>query len=140
MSSEVSGELVLGASEHERLVVRILDVHHEVGAGAYGHWLDAVVSIRAGAFTGEFACSMQPQDFARLATDLERAREELRVVVAFATLERQLAFRLTGDGLGHFRIEGEVLDDDGNRLNWNLQIDQTYLPALIASAKAIARL
>lgn len=142
MSSEVRAELVLGSTERERLIIRILDAHHEAGAGAYGHWLDAVVSIRAGGFTGEFACTLQPRDFERLAGESERAFHDLRSVASFATLEGQLAFRLEGDGLGHFRVHGEARDEgvNCNRLTWVLQLDQTYLPALIASAREIARL
>jgi hypothetical protein len=137
-------ELAIGGNERERLVVRIVDARHDATASApYDRWLDAQVSIRAGGFAGEFDCVLQPGDFERFASDLVRASGDLRTVVEFVTLERQLAVRLTGDGLGHFRVDGEAIDrcGDGNRLTWELEaIDQTNLPAMIASAKAIARM
>ncbi len=54
-------------------------------------------------------------------------------------MEEQPAFRMEGDGLGHFEVRGTAEDQPGigNRLSWTLEIDQAQLFSMIDDVQAI---
>jgi hypothetical protein len=49
-------------------------------------------------------------------------------------MEGWVSLDFEGDRLGHIRCSGTVMDDPGigNRLNFTLDLDQSYLPQLIS--------
>ena len=59
--------------------------------------------------------------------------------VEFSPLDRQLEFKMTIDRMGHI-IVGGVLHEHatyGARLHFEVGFDQTYLPKIISSLKAL---
>jgi hypothetical protein len=50
-------------------------------------------------------------------------------------LDGQIALALTADGVGPVRVTGEAIDakEDGNRLQFRFEIDQTEVPAICQS-------
>ncbi|MCA8977000.1 MAG: hypothetical protein KDC98_19915 [Planctomycetes bacterium] len=133
-------ELVIGGGEHERLAVALLGRTSPESKDAYeGNWIEARVMIAVGGFRGSFECTLLAQDFARFLPQLRRLETELSGVAEFSSMEDQLGFVMRGDGQGHFEVEGHVSDQPGcgNRLAWSFSIDQTFLPAMVASVSAI---
>jgi hypothetical protein len=92
-------------------------------------WLRARSTVAVGGFHGETDLYLEASDFARLLPDLRQLYETLRGSVDFTTTENQVGFRLTGDGRGHVKLCGHLLDQagDGNRLDFTLDYDQTLL-------------
>lgn len=133
--------MVIGATEFERVEVTVLRRANPESFNIYeGNWLEAEVELAIGRFRGAFACMLLAQDFADFLPELRRLHAELVGTAKFTTIERQIEFSIVGDGKGHLEVDGhawERVDWDGPRLTWSLNLDQTYLPELIASVSAI---
>lgn len=68
------------------------------------------VVVRAGTFQGEADPYFQAADFERFLRELRLFLKELRGTATFTTLENQLGFSLTGDGLGREILEKTSFD------------------------------
>jgi len=134
-------QLVIGGEEHERLAVQVLGRERSGAFGADdGNWIDARVSVAAGAFRGEVACSLRAEDFAAFLAQVRLLEVQPSGTARFSTMEDQLEFAIAGDGLGRFDVRGHLMDAAGigNRLAWSLAIDQTHLPRIIAALSDIS--
>ncbi len=132
-------QLVIGGQEHERLVVELPGCDRPEPKGVYD-FLTARVRVDVGRFRGDFECYLSAQDFAVFLFQLRRLQSEPGGTAEFSTIEGQLGFKIRGDGRGHFEVRGRALDAPGmgNELVWSLAIDQSYLPAIIASVVLIS--
>jgi hypothetical protein len=101
-------------------------------------WLDAVVTAQASSLRGEAKVSIMKGDFARLLSGLRPLYHSLRGAATFDTLEDQVGFTITGDGMGHIVLKGFLRDRAGgdNRLEFTLRFDQTLLAQSIAQIDA----
>ncbi len=92
-------------------------------------WLQPRVLVRSGSFHGEVYPYVQATDFETFLPELRLLRNELRGTASFTTLEDRLRFTLSGDGLGHIKLCGSMADrlGDGNRLEFTISYDQTFL-------------
>jgi hypothetical protein len=134
-------QLIIGGKEHERVEVALIGRECPESFDLYdGNWLEARVSVAVGAFRGEFSCTLRAQDFAELLPQLRRLHADLLGSARFSTMEGQLKFEIIGDGRGHLKVRGRVVDQpgDGTSLEWSLAIDQTFLPAMIEAVSAIS--
>lgn len=103
------------------------------------NWLDIVLTLKMGAFSGQYPAYFQTTDFSQLLGELTKLHENLNGQFSFTTLEQQLVLNFKGDGLGHIQIEGTAEDNagNGNRLNFEIDIDQTAFPAIIQQLSEI---
>ena len=134
-------QLVIGGEEHDRLVVEVLGRERPEAFDADdGNWIDARVSVAAGAFRGEVACCLRAEDFAAFLSQVRLLLVQPHGTARFSTMEDQLAFAITGDGRGHFDVRGHLMDAAGigNRLAWSLASDQSHLPRIITTLSAIS--
>ncbi len=78
-------------------------------------------------------------DFSQFLTQLVNLHDSLNGKAEFQTLEEQLFLELKGDGKGHINIRGEAMDmaGIGNRLIFNILIDQTQFRMSISQLKKI---
>ena len=85
-------------------------------------WLLPIVTVLAGPFSGSTNVYCCVSDFARLLPDLQRLYDTLRGIATFDTIESQIGFTLTGDGLGHIALRGFLDDRAGgsNRLTFDI--------------------
>ena len=115
--------------------------HPEAMDEADGGWIDAEVSVAAGAFRGEYVACLRAEEFVRFRQDLERLYRELRGSGSFHSTEGWVTVEVTGDGQGHFagRCRASDAAGDGNVLEGELAFDQTDLPAMIEALRAIER-
>ncbi|MBO9682864.1 MAG: hypothetical protein J7502_09400 [Flavisolibacter sp.] len=97
------------------------------------NWLNVVITIKAGAFSGKFKAFFQTSDFVGLFRYLSEAYDNLSKEYKFTTLEEQLEIEFIGDGFGHINIDAVAQDQAGigNTLNFELRIDQTDVKTLI---------
>lgn len=133
-------QFTIGGREHERLTVGVLGYSRPEATNASdGNWLDCRVSIAAGGFRGSVTCSLRAEDSAAFEVGLQKLEEHPRASAEFRTTEEQLSLLFTGDGLGHFEIRGEVVDQpgSGNSLRWRQEVDQTQLADTLKQVQAI---
>jgi len=122
----------VGRGEHEFALVEV------VGDRGDG-WLPALVTIRAGGFSGQYPCNLDCGAFSRFAKELRELARTLKGSATFSSYEEQFELSLVGDGLGHVAAKGEAMDfaGTGNLLRFHLEMDQTELQPLIRDLDAI---
>lgn len=123
-----------GQPKHERIEVEVLRYERSpVGEYHDDNWLTVQVRVSVGGFRGTVDAAFITEEFVAFLTQLRPLYQSLSGTAEFATLERQLHLRLTGDGKGHIELVGEVADQPGigNRLHFTLQFDQSQLGASI---------
>ena len=94
-----------------------------------GNWLACSIDIRAGDFTCHVGANLRTDEFERFYQEVKVLYESLTGDATFTTMETQLNLHLSGDGHGHICARGQVRDapGTGNVLDFELQLDQTYL-------------
>jgi hypothetical protein len=130
-------EIVIGSTERERLVLRVLGRSHP-GATDYwdGNWVRVHARVTVGMFAGEVSCDLRTEELMDFRAQLARLYESVEGDAAFATMEGWLTLDLHGDHSGHVRVDGELFDRAGrmgNALRFSVQIDQSYLPPILAA-------
>ncbi len=97
------------------------------------NWISAGIRVEAGAFKAHVAASLRREDFPVFRDGLKKLYADLKGQAKFTTMEKWLELEITGDGRGHFAARGVVIDSlwGNNRLEFELQFDQTRLPRLI---------
>lgn len=126
--------LSFGQSKHERIEVEVLRYARQpVGEYHDDNWLTVQVRVSVGGFRGTVDGAFITEEFVAFLSQLRPLYESLSGTAEFATLEGLLHLRLTGDGMGHIELVGEVADQPGigNRLHFTLHFDQSQLGASI---------
>lgn len=103
------------------------------------NWISAGIRVEVGAFKGHVAASLRREDFPVLRDGLKKLYAELTGQAKFTTMEEWIELEISGDGRGHLAARGFVIDSlwGKNRLEFELQFDQTQLPRLIGELDAI---
>lgn len=117
----------------ESVVVTLLGSPADRESEGYD-WIKALVQVEVGAFKGELGISIAVSDVIRFKRELELAYNKVAGVAEFVTLEEQLYMKIEVDKLGHVHASGRIIDEfvAGNRLEFNIQYDQTLLWHTIA--------
>jgi len=144
MSNELPCFRIHG-EQNEFLLVQVLGRSHPQCDDYWdGNWIEAQISLSAGGFQGRFGASLRSEEFVRLRAGLRLVYASLGTtipthVAEFTTLEEQLSIKVVGDGLGHFTAECVAVDEagTGNRLEFTLRFDQTYIPAMLTGLDAL---
>lgn len=97
------------------------------------NWVHSRISIKGGAFRGQFNCDLLTRDFELFKRQLKSAYKNLNETVTFDTMEGQIEIKCVGDGLGHFQVDCKARDEAGisNELNVTMSFDQTAIPNLV---------
>jgi hypothetical protein len=130
-----STEILIGDPDGPRVLIQPQGREHP-GLFDYwdGNWIVCEIHLSAGGFRGGFQASLRSEEFEAFLAELESLSQTLEGAAAFSTMEGQLALTLTGDGNGHIQLKGEAQDQPGgNRLHFEFEIDQTYLPSICRS-------
>ena len=117
----------IGGQESEYVRVAILG---DNGDG----WFSAQVDVVVGAFRGTYSASFNSWAFSDFHRELETLYRSLSGSASFTSYERQLEVTIAYDKQGHIQLRGEAMDyaGTGNRLNFRLELDQTYVPKILA--------
>ena len=130
----------LGGSERERVSVEVAK-YARAPTGDYhdDNWLNVTVTVSVGAFNGTFPAFFLTEEFVAFRDELKKLHETLRGDARFTTLEDQLFLALSGNGRGQISLKGYALDraGDGNRIEFQLEIDQTHLAGAMRELNAI---
>lgn len=113
-------------SEFVRLEFLLSDVH--------GEWIEATVEISVHCFRGSIKASFEVFDFKQLLVQLRTLYETLTGRAELCPREEQLALSFVGTGSGHILLAGTAWSQAryGNKLEFELKLDQTYLVGPIA--------
>lgn len=118
----------IGYPDKERLVVTLLG--SPTASESEGHdWVKAVAHVEVGAFNGELGIWICISDVIRFHDELEVVYNNVAGAAEFKTIEDQLYINIEVDKLGHVQASGYIIDGfvAGNKLNFNIQFDQTLL-------------
>ena len=104
-----------------------------------GNWLNSKVELRLGGFRGKFSASLRSEELKSFLVALEVLSAELQGVAEFKTMEQQLSLKLEIDSCGRLAVSGRAEDRAGigNRLTFEFESDQSYLPGVIESLRAV---
>ena len=134
-------KFAFGHTEHERIEVDVLSYERNpVGEFHDDNWLTVEIAVQAGGFRGRAQAAIFTYELAEFLPKLRSLHNSLSVVpVEFTTMEGQLRLVLTGDGLGHIELAGEVADQPGigNRLHFTLHFDQSQLAISIGELEKV---
>ena len=118
----------IGYPDKECLVVTLLGAPTASGSEGY-EWIKAVAHVEVGAFNGDLEIRIDVSDMTRFHDELEVVYRNVAGVAEFKAIEDQLYINIEVDKLGHVQASGYMIDDSvaGNKLNFNIQFDQTLL-------------
>jgi hypothetical protein len=116
----------IGGQEAEYVRVSIIQ---DYGDG----WFSINVDLAVGAFRASYSADFSSNAFSEFHRDLEQLSRAGAGSAMFTSLENQLELSLSDNASGQIEVRGEAMDSagTGNRLSFQLHIDQTYLPAII---------
>ena len=116
----------IGGKEAEFVRVSILQ---DNGDG----WFSADVEVIVGGFRGRYKADFNSWAFSDFYTELKALYKNLAGSAKFTSYEAQLELILTCSATGHIKIQGEAMDfpGTGNKLIFNLEADQTYVPTIL---------
>ncbi len=135
----------LGGQERNFLLIEVMGRSH---SGSYdywdGNWLTTKISVQAGAFAGHFHATLRGEEFERFLRDLRLVYTSLGTknpvyMAEFTTMEEQLSIVIRGDPLGNFVAQCIAVDvaGTGNRLEFELAFDQSYVPEMLSELEVI---
>ena len=106
-----------------------------------GNWLETVVGVRVGAWSGKFPAQLRSEEFQAFRQEVGRLYATLKGTAEFSPIEPWLIIRLIGNGRGIIEVEGEACDNigTGNTLKFRGEIDQTYLPKIMKELDEVLR-
>jgi hypothetical protein len=131
-------QVCIGSDTGNHITIRVvgaLNCSEEYG------FFSAEIDIQAGFWRGAYPATFQLGDFQRLRKQLQVMYDWQDNTAEFTTMEGWLALKLTLDHLGHVRLEGIATDypGTGNTLTFHIDIDQSYLPRIIADLASMER-
>ena len=105
------------------------------------NWIWSRVTVKAGAFRGQFSCNLFSSDFELFKRSLKKAYDNLKETATFKTMEEQIEINCVGDGLGHFSVDCKAMDEagTGNELRLTMSFDQTTIPDLVRQLDNITK-
>ncbi len=105
------------------------------------NWIQAIVTVKAGAFSGQFKTELMTTDFYKFKQQFSRLYDNLDGMAIFDTIEGQINIKIKGDGIGHFEANCMVMDyaGTGNKLDFEIIFDQTIIPNIVGQLDNITK-
>jgi hypothetical protein len=105
------------------------------------NWISSIITIKGGAFRGQFSCDLLSSDFELFKREMNKSYNNLNEIATFKTIEGQIEIKCVGDGLGHFAVNCKAMDEvgTGNELNISMSFDQTSIPELVRQLNNITK-
>ena len=103
------------------------------------NWLNTLIEVKAGAFSGSFKADFMTTDFQRFKNELEILYNNLNGKADFKSLENQVEINIKGNGFGHLEAACRLMDKvgTGNELECELFFDQTQIPKMLKDLEKI---
>ena len=126
----------LGESASERVLVTVVRINPYE---SHDRWVSVHVSVRAGAFTGDYSSDFTAREITEFRDGLRLMYDSLQGVARLATCEGQLQLDLSINPRGAISLDGTAVDRPGigNTLKFHLELDQSYLPQTLSELDTI---
>jgi hypothetical protein len=128
-------QILVGDADRNFVLIEILS-RERVSASDFwdGNWLIAYVRIRCGGFQGQVQASLRSEELVGLRDSLASLQADPSKTASYTNMEDWLTLEFKADRLGHISLTGELIDAPGigNRLAFGFDLDQSYLPAIVA--------
>ena len=105
------------------------------------NWIRTKISIKGGAFSGEYTADIMTTDYEMFKQDLNALYDNFKGKAIFADLEGVLKLEIQGDGFGHFAVDVAACDEPGfgAKLNFTMSFDQTYIKPMVRQLNEITK-
>lgn len=105
------------------------------------NWINTLVTVKGGHFTGQFEAMFMTTDFERFKQELKPLYDNLKGTAKFSGFEGQLELKIKGDGIGHFEVDVLACDQPGigGVLTFKMSFDQTIIKDLVEQLDSITR-
>ncbi|MED5612388.1 WapI family immunity protein [Janthinobacterium sp. P210005] len=102
-------------------------------------WVGGDAEIRVRGFSASISADFEPTDFQIFEAELRALYENLSGKAQLLPREEQLTLKLRGNGRGGIEVSGTAwfVACYGSKLDFEFEIDQTYLPAVLEQLSAI---
>jgi hypothetical protein len=129
-------EILIGNPDAQQVLIRpLFRSQPDLFDFKDGNWIDCELQLTAGGFRGSFRADLRSEEFQSFLEELEALNQAVEGTATLSTSDGQIALVLTADGVGSVRVSGEAIDakEDGNRLQFSFEIEQTEVPAICQS-------
>jgi hypothetical protein len=99
-------------------------------------WITVAVEVAVDVWRGEYHGDFYPGELPSFGRELAKIHQSLFGVTRFTPVEPSLSLTFTGDGRGHFVVEGKaekLSSPSGTYLHFQFDLDQTDLPPIISA-------
>ena len=105
------------------------------------NWLKTKVTVKGGVFSGQFVADFMPTDFESFKRQFKNLYNDFNATATFAPLEKQLALKIKGDGLGHFEVDCQATPEPhiGQTLTFSISFDQTEIKEIVRQLDKITK-
>jgi len=105
------------------------------------NWAKASVNLAVEGFVGNLQTFFDKDDFSEFLRQLKELNRTLLGKAKLEPLDQQCMLCLSVDARGHLKIEGEASSrvSSGNRLTFEFELDQSYLPEPLGQVEAIVQ-
>ncbi|MBA6338745.1 hypothetical protein H4J57_16250 [Colwellia sp. BRX8-7] len=105
-------------------------------------WFQADIEIKVNCFSGKINAFFESGDLTRFYHDVIKLNKTLKGKAELLPREDQFKLSLIADNLGHIIVKGHAYEQAcyGNCLNFEFEIDQSYLSELIDSLEIHVRI
>lgn len=128
-------------SESENLIrIELVELNHPTAELDWDrNWISGLVTVKAGVFHGQFKANFMKVDFTNFKDELITLYDKLNGYATFQPLEDQVSINIVGDGVGHLNAQCIVMDEvgHGNKLEFEIDFDQTYIPKILHQLEKI---
>lgn len=102
-------------------------------------WVGVHAEIKVRGFSASVSADFEPIDFQIFEAELRTLYENLRGKAELWPREEQLKLTLQGNGRGGIEVTGTAwfVACHGSKLDFEFEIDQTYLPAVLKQLSVI---
>lgn len=102
-------------------------------------WIEGDAEIRVNGFTAAITAYFESHDFAVFHQQLQSLYQSLNGVAELRPRDEQLVLVLRGNGMGGIEVTGDAwaVACYGSKLEFEFEIDQTFLPAVLTQLDAV---
>jgi hypothetical protein len=115
-----------------------VSIEFPFGFGSKG-WGQVKADVAVRCFGGTITPWVEVSDLRPFLKQLAELHQSLNGSAEFMPLDQQLTLKIVGDGCGHMHLKGTAWSEarHGNRLDFELGLDQTFLSSVIAQLESI---
>lgn len=105
----------------------------------YTQWFKTKVCVQVESFRGSFQSVLDQQALLHFQKGLQLLYQNLQGSAELAPIEEQITLKLLGNGRGGITVSGAAWSKPryGNHLEFSFEMDQTFLPSVLAQLDAI---